>query len=73
MPERGPLEQELYELLRMKGLSAPEVLSAGVGTREALSTDESIRLAFRMLLDHMEVILRLAKEIDQLRAELGNR
>jgi hypothetical protein len=65
--ERGPLETELHELIRSKGLASPELLDAAFADRD-LSDIERINIALRMGMNLMEALLRLAREVDDLRA-----
>jgi hypothetical protein len=65
--ERGPLETELHELIRRKGLAAPEILNAQM-TGQDLSETERINIAWQMNMILMEALLRLAREVDDLRA-----
>jgi hypothetical protein len=65
--ERGPLESELHELIRRKGLGFPEILQHDV-TGADLTVDESINIAWQMNMVLMEAVLRLAREIDDSRS-----
>jgi hypothetical protein len=67
--ERGPLEAELHHLIRSKGLAAPEILNATVEGRE-LTDSERINISWQMEMTLMEALLRLAREVDDLRATL---
>jgi len=67
--ERGPLEDELYELLRSKGLAVPELLEADLALREDLSTEVWVRVCLQILMQHMEAILLLARKLDERAAE----
>ena len=64
--ERGPLERELYKLIRSKGLAIPELLDSQVAEREPSET-ERINIAWQMDMVLMEALLRLAREVDDLR------
>ncbi|MGB2952890.1 MAG: hypothetical protein WBB74_05805 [Gaiellaceae bacterium] len=63
--ERGPLENELYKLLRSKGLAVPELLEADLAGRPDLSTEVWVRVCLQVLMQHMEAILLLARKLDE--------
>jgi hypothetical protein len=67
MEERGPLEQELFDLIRRRALSDPDFLELQVAESPEIPTDQAARMAVRMGPTWMEAILRLAREIDELR------
>lgn len=65
--ERGPLEKEIHELIRSKGLAMPEILESSVaGTDPDLIG--RINIAWQMNMILVEAILRLAREVDDLRS-----
>jgi hypothetical protein len=65
--ERGPLEKEIHEFIRMKGLSSPMLLNASVSGKVPTVGDRLLHGDnFDLVL--MEMLLRLAREIDDLRA-----
>jgi hypothetical protein len=66
--ERGPLEKQIYEMLRQKGLGLPEILEADVSGNEP-SSEEWLRVLMQVAMHHMEAILRLARELDERAAE----
>jgi hypothetical protein len=59
-----PLEPELHELIRTKGLADPDALRSGVSGREP-TADERINIAWRMNMTLMEALLLLAQRLDE--------
>jgi hypothetical protein len=66
--ERGPLEDEIYEMVKANGLGDPNVLLAQFQGREDLTHGEWINFLQRATMTHFQALLRLAREIDDLRA-----
>lgn len=67
--ERGPLEKELHELIRKRALADPDFLEIQVeGSSPIIPTAQAANMALKMGPTWMEAILRLAREMDDLRA-----
>jgi len=63
----GPLEEEIHELVRLRGTSDPDLLRAQFSGREP-TLEEWVAFLQRQDEVLLEALLRLAREIDDLRA-----
>ena len=67
--ELGPLERELYDLIRNKGLADPNILDAQVTGRIPASPTTWEQVLLRGQMTHMQAILLLARRLDERAAE----
>jgi hypothetical protein len=66
--ERGPFENEIHELIRLKGLASPALLNFDA-TGQVPSLEDRMLQAERFAFILQEAIERVAREIDERRAD----
>jgi len=66
-PKRGPVESEIHELIRLKSLAAPSFLEPRVEGREFTVVEVANQALYGTVV-LTEALLRLAREVDDLRA-----